>query len=127
MNEPAKKKILVVEDTKNLRDIVTFMLKQRGYDVISAAEGNEGLKKAKTEAPDLIILDAMLPNITGFDICANLKADPKYKTIPILMLTAITQGTDKGDDYWKLKSRADDFLSKPFKAQVLAERIEKLL
>lgn len=120
-------KILVVEDTKNLREIIAFMLKQRGFEVITAEEGNEALRKAKTEKPDLIVLDAMLPNITGFEICTELKADDQYKNIRILMLTAITQGTGKDDNYWKMKTRADGFLSKPFKARALLDEIEKLL
>ena len=121
------KKILVVEDTKNIREIVAFMLRNRGHEVMEAPDGEVGWKKATTENPDLIVLDAMLPGRTGFDICADLKASPKYQSIPVIILTAITQNTGKDDKYWKEKSMADDFMSKPFKPQELMERVEKLL
>jgi DNA-binding response OmpR family regulator len=121
------KRILVVEDTKNIRQIVVFMLKKRGYEVFEAEDGDDGYEKAKAIKPDLMVLDAMLPGRTGFEICGDLKADPAYSDIPIIMLTAITQDTDQTDDYWKEKAGADDFMSKPFRAQELLERIQKLL
>jgi DNA-binding response OmpR family regulator len=103
------------------------MLRGKGYEVLEAADGEDARRKATTEAPDLIVLDAMLPKVTGFTLCAELKADDRYKAIPILMLTAITRDTGKSDDYWREKSQADDFMSKPFKAQDLVSRVEKLL
>jgi DNA-binding response OmpR family regulator len=120
-------KILVVDDTKSIREIVAFMLRGKGYEVIEAADGEDARRKATSEAPDLLVLDAMLPKVTGFSLCAELKADERYRSIPILMLTAITRDTGKSDDYWREKSQADDFMSKPFKAQDLVSRVEKLL
>ena len=121
------KRILIVEDTKNIREIVAYMLRNRGHEVLEAADGDDGYKKAMGEQLDLIVLDAMLPGKTGFEICADLKNSDERKNIPVIMLTAITQDSGKDDKYWKEKSRADDFMSKPFKAQVLVGRIEKLL
>ncbi len=121
------KRVLIVEDTKNIREIVAFMLRNRGYEVVEAADGNDGWAKATTLAPDLLVLDAMLPHKTGFEICADMKADPKWKDVPVIMLTAITRDTGKSDEYWREKSKADDFVSKPFKAAELVVRIEKLL
>ncbi len=69
----------------------------------------------------------MLPGMTGVDICAQLKNNPKYDFIPIFMLTATTQGSMKSDEFWKTKSRADDFITKPFKSADLLARIEKIL
>ncbi|MBI2901324.1 MAG: response regulator [Planctomycetes bacterium] len=121
------KRVLIVEDTKNIREIVAYMLRNRGYEVIEAADGKDGWQKATTMAPDLLVLDAMLPHKTGFEICSDMKASAKWRSIPIIMLTAITRDTGKSDEYWKEKSKADDFVSKPFKAAELVVRIEKLL
>ena len=121
------KRILIVEVTKSIREIVAFMLRSKGYETVESGDGQDAEQKVRAQPPDLIVLDAMLPKKTGFDVCQTLKADETYKGIPILMLTAITRDTGKSDEYWKEKSRADDFMSKPFKATELVERIEKLL
>lgn len=121
------KRVLVVEDTANIRQIIAFALKQRGYEVLEAADGEEGLRRVHAEKPDLLILDAMLPLKTGFEVCTALKEDARTRTLPVLMLTAITQGTGKSDDYWREKSHADAFMSKPFKSQELMECVEKLI
>ena len=121
------KTILVVDDTKSIREIVAFMLRGRGYEVTEAGDGLDAREKIKAARPDLVVLDAMLPKLTGFDLCAELKADPDFKSMPILMLTAITKDTGKSDEYWRVKSQADDFMSKPFKATELVARVEKIL
>lgn len=121
------KSILVVDDTRSIREIVAFMLRGRGYEVEEAADGEEARSKIKSFKPDLIVLDAMLPKVTGFDLCAELKADKATQGLPILMLTAITKDTGKSDEYWREKSQADEFMSKPFKATELVARIEKLV
>jgi DNA-binding response OmpR family regulator len=121
------KRVLIVEDTKNIREIVAYMLRNRGYEVLEAADGRDGWQKATTENVDCIVLDAMLPHKTGFEICSDLKANTKFQHIPVIMLTAITRDTGRSDEYWKEKSKADDFMSKPFKAAELVVRIEKLL
>ena len=121
------KKILVVEDTKSIREIVAFMLRSKGYEIEESGDGQDAEAKVRKAPPDLIVLDAMLPKKTGFDVCQSLKTDQALKSIPILMLTAITRDTGKSDEYWKEKSQADDFMSKPFKATELVERIERLL
>jgi two-component system alkaline phosphatase synthesis response regulator PhoP len=121
------KKILVVDDTKSIREIVSYLLRSRGYEVIEAADGQDAWEKATTEGPDLIVLDAMIPKKTGFEICEELKNDERWKNIPILMLTAITRDSGKTDEYWREKSKADDFVSKPFKAPDLVQRVLRLL
>lgn len=121
------KKILIVEDTKSIREIVAFMLRSKGYETEESGDGQDAEQRVRSQAPDLIVLDAMLPKKTGFDVCQSLKADDALKKIPILMLTAITRDSGKSDEYWKEKSQADDFMSKPFKATELVERIERLL
>ena len=121
------KRILVVDDTKSIREIVSYLLRSRGYDVIESADGLDAWEKATTESPDLIVLDAMIPKKTGFEICEQLKKDDRWRKIPVLMLTAITRDSGKSDEFWKEKSQADDFVSKPFKAMDLVERILRLL
>jgi two-component system alkaline phosphatase synthesis response regulator PhoP len=120
-------KILVVEDTQSIREIIVFMLRGKGYEVLEAGDGQSGEETARRERPDLLILDAMLPKKTGFDLCASLRADPEFRDVRVLMLTAVTRDTGKDDDYWKRKSQADDFMSKPFKAADLMQRVERLL
>jgi DNA-binding response OmpR family regulator len=126
-NQFVAKRILIVEDTKSIREIVAFMLRSKGYETTESGDGQDAEQKVRAQPPDLIVLDAMLPKKTGFDVCQSLKADDALKGIPILMLTAITRDTGKSDEYWRQKSQADDFMSKPFKATELVERIEKLL
>lgn len=121
------KRILVVEDTKNIREIISYVLKNRGYEVLEAADGDTAWKLATTEKLDAMVLDAMLPGKKGFEICSDLKESDEYKHIPILILTAIAQGSGKDDDYWKEKSKADDFMSKPFRAQELLKRVQMLV
>jgi DNA-binding response OmpR family regulator len=120
-------KILVVEDTKNLRDIIAFTLRARGWEVIESGDGDDALEKAQTLQPNLIILDVMLPGKTGFEVCSALKGDDRYRDIPILMLSAVTKGSGKSDEHWRDLSCADAFMSKPFKALQLVECIESLL
>ena len=127
MIDGVPKTILVVDDTKSIREIVAFMLRGRGYEVLEAADGQEAREKIRANRPDLVLLDAMLPKVTGFDLCAEMKADEAFKSMPILMLTAITKDSGKTDEYWREKSQADDFMSKPFKVIELVVRIEKIL
>ena len=90
-----KKKILLIDDERDLVETVAFRLETAGYEVISVYDGKDGLDRAKKENPDLIILDLMLPRIDGYKICGLLKADAKYSKIPIIMLKARAQDSDK--------------------------------
>jgi two-component system alkaline phosphatase synthesis response regulator PhoP len=119
-----KKRILVVEDELDLLKLVEGRLKLNGYDVLLAADGNDGLKKAREEKPDLIILDIMLPYLDGFQICRMLKFDQAYKHIPIIMFTARVQDADK--ELGK-QMGADAYITKPFEAEVLLAKIKELL
>lgn len=119
-----KKRILIVDDEKDLVETVAFRLQANGYEVISAYDGQEGLDKAKKEKPDLIILDLMLPKIDGYKVCRMLKFDEKYKKIPIILFTACVQEEDKklGQDVG-----ADSYMTKPFEPQALLTQIKELL
>ena len=117
---PRAKKILVVDDTKDILLVVSRRLQSWGYEPITAESGEEGLRLAQEHLPDLILLDIMMPKMKGRDACAKLKADPKTAHIPVIFLTAlgladhIKAGMDLG---------ADDYIVKPFEPAELKERI----
>jgi DNA-binding response OmpR family regulator len=118
------KKILVVEDDPSCWRFIEYILQQEGYQVVQAKHGLEGIRKAQSEAPDLIVLDIMLPGIEGFEICRRLRADPQTAQLPILMLSAKAQEIDKATG---LKMGADDYLVKPADAVEIVTRINSLL
>ena len=116
-----KKKILVVEDEKTIADILVFNLGREGYDTMAAYDGAEGLHKALTESPDLILLDVMLPEMDGFEVCRRVRAQ---SDIPIIMLTAREEEADK---VMGLELGADDYITKPFSMRELIARCKALL
>jgi two-component system phosphate regulon response regulator PhoB len=120
----AKSKILIIEDEVSLVEVLTYNLEREGYEVVVASEGKEGLRKGQTHLPDLIILDLMLPGMSGLDICRELRASPKASAIPILMLTAKAEETDQVIGF---AMGADDYVTKPFSVKVLMQRIKVLL
>ncbi len=123
------KKILVVDDDPDLVEAAVITLKAKQYDVIAAYGGIEGLEKARTENPDLIVLDVMMPDKDGYAVCNELKKDQACCEIPIILLTAIgdhitsTTYTLSGG----METFADDFFQKPVNIQSLVNRIEELL
>lgn len=124
------KKILIVDDDPDLVEAVTIILESKNYDVVAAYGGIEGLEKAKTEEPDLIVLDVMMPDRDGYAVCKELKADPKYREIPILLLTAVVAQIPKSSRWTHqmgLETEADDYIDKPVEPAELVKRIEILL
>jgi two-component system alkaline phosphatase synthesis response regulator PhoP len=123
------KKILVVDDEPDLVEAVSIVLENKGYAVVKAYGGVEGLKKARTENPDLIVLDVMMPDKDGYAVCKELKADANYRSIPILLLTAVISNipTSKYTQEMGLETEADDFVVKPVEPQELVKRVERLL
>ena len=113
-----KKKILVVEDEKTISDILAFNLQRECYDTIAAYDGAEGLRCALEEAPDLILLDVMLPKMDGFEVCRQVR---EQKDTPIIMLTAREEETDKVTG---LELGADDYITKPFSMRELMARVK---
>jgi DNA-binding response OmpR family regulator len=99
-------------------------LRHEGYEVIAATNGLEGIRKANQEAPDLVILDVMLPGMDGFEICHQLRSEPETAHLPILMFSAKAQEIDKDTG---LKVGADDYLPKPAAPAEIVSRVEKLL
>ena len=119
------KKILVVDDEPFIVQMVTSRLNAAGYEAISAKDGEEGLIKARSENPDLVILDVMMPKMDGFAVCATLKQDERYQKIPIILFTA--KAGDEARQIGMEDCGADDYLPKPFEAQKLLEKISGLL
>ncbi len=117
-------KILIVDDEKDIVETLSFMLKTKGYETITAYDGEEGLKLAKEEHPDLIILDVMMPKINGYKICRLLKYDAKYKNIPIVMVTARSQ---EGDKLIGEETGADRYITKPFEFSDILDVINELI
>ena len=125
MDRPEKKeKLLVVEDEVDIRELISFNLEMCGYEVIRAADGLEGWEKARSENPDLIILDLMLPGIDGFEVCKRLRSEKATQSMPVIMLTARSEEESmvKG-----LELGADDYVTKPFSPRVLVARVKAVL
>jgi len=120
----AKGKILVVDDEVNITQILEFSIGAEGYEVITAANGEEAIDKARREQPDLIILDVMMPKIDGYEACRILKANPLTKSIPVVLLTAKGRDIDKRLGY---EVGATDYIIKPFSPNKLVDRIHQLL
>lgn len=115
-------KILVVEDEKNIRELIEFNLKNEGYEVNTAADGREALNKLSEEI-DLVVLDLMLPEVDGMEVCRKMRGDKKLRQIPIIMLTA------KGEEVERilgLEMGADDYMTKPFSPRELVARIKAI-
>ncbi|MGB8658126.1 MAG: response regulator transcription factor [Candidatus Zixiibacteriota bacterium] len=118
------KKILIIEDDKDIVDLLKLYLTKEGFVHKEASDGFSGLQKAKAESFDLIILDLMLPEMDGLQVCKELRGDPKTASIPIIMLTAKAEETDK---IVGLELGADDYVTKPFSPKELVARVKALL
>ena len=118
------KRILIVEDDPSVLRATSFILEKEGYEVLTAVDGLEGLRRAKDDNPDLLVLDVMLPGIDGFEICHSLRTESQTAHLPILMFSAKGQETDKATG---LKVGADEYLTKPVERTVLLSKVEALL
>ena len=119
-----KSKILVIDDEPDAIELIEFNLKQAGYEVITAADGTEALKKARSVRPALILLDVMLPEVDGLEVCKILRRDPITADTPIIMLTAKAAEIDR---VLGLELGADDYVTKPFSPRELVLRVKKML
>lgn len=118
------KKILVVDDEEGARYLIKTVLDNAGFDVIEAKSGKESLELLEKTVPDLVILDVMMPNMDGWEVCREIKSDPRSKDIPVLMLTIKDQALD-----FKISSasKADLHMTKPFHNERLVENVKSLL
>jgi two-component system phosphate regulon response regulator PhoB len=120
----SKPRILIIEDERSLVKPLEYNFAREGYETIVAHEGTEGLRKAQTVLPDLILLDIMLPGMNGLEICKELRAGDRTREIPVIMLTARTEEMDQVVGF---SVGADDYVTKPFSTKVLLQRIKALL
>ena len=119
-----KSKVLVVDDEPEAVELIEFNLKGAGFDVVTASDGAEALNKARRIQPSLVILDVMMPEIDGMEVCKLLRRDPATSNIPIIMLTAKASEVDR---VLGLELGADDYVVKPFSPRELVLRVKKLL
>ena len=117
-------KILIAEDERDIRDLITFTLGFAGFEVVAAANGEEAVNLARQEIPDLILMDVRMPRKTGYEACALMKADAKLKDIPVIFLSAKGQDSEIQTG---LQAGAADYLLKPFAPDQLTERIQSVL
>ena len=118
-----KTKVLVIEDDRSLAEVLTYNLKQAGYDALLSTDGQDGLLQAQIKSPDIVLLDLMLPVIDGLDVCRRLRAGTSTKDLLIVMLTA---KAEESDELVGFTLGADDYVTKPFSVKVLLERIKAL-
>ena len=120
----SKGKILVVDDEIYIVHILDFSLGMEGYEVVTALDGEQALEKMKSERPDLIVLDIMMPKLDGYEVCKSVKGNPDTAHIPVILLSAKGRNVDQklGFDVG-----ADDYITKPFSPRKLVERINQLL
>jgi DNA-binding response OmpR family regulator len=117
-------RILVVDDEVDVLELVTYNLRRAGYEVSLATNGLDAIDLARSQRPDLIILDLMLPEVHGFDVCDVLRKDPTTANIPIIMLTAWASDSAR---VLGLEVGADDYITKPFSPRELVLRVNKLV
>ena len=117
-------KILVAEDEKQIADMIAFKLTNNGHQVIRAQDGEQAMKLVQSDLPDLIMLDAMMPGLGGFEVLRRLKADPAFSAVPVIMVTA--KGHER-DVLSGLQGGAVDYVVKPFSLKELAARVELAL
>jgi DNA-binding response OmpR family regulator len=119
-----EKKVLICDDEPYILESVSFIVKEEGYQVLTAEDGNEGLRLLRSERPDLVLLDIMMPGKTGFEVCREVKADTSMCSTYVILLTAMGQDRDMEDGY---QSGADEYITKPFSPRSLRRRLHELL
>jgi two-component system phosphate regulon response regulator PhoB len=124
MADSPRKKILVVDDESDVADLVAYHLKATGFDVETVNDPTHSIGTARSFMPDLVILDVMMPEINGIQICRMLRADPKLKQVPVIFLTAKVEENDRIQG---LETGADDYVCKPFSTKELVLRVQNIL
>ena len=118
------KKIMVVDDEPYIARVIKFKLEQEGYQVFSANDGITGLNKIKEDKPDLVLLDVMMPGLSGYEVCQKIKADAELSGIPVVILTAKGQERDREQGF---NVGANDYITKPFSPNRLLELVKSII
>jgi two-component system alkaline phosphatase synthesis response regulator PhoP len=118
------KKIMVVDDEPYIARVIKFKLEQEGYTVISANDGQSGLQKIKEEKPDMVLLDVMMPGLSGYEVCQKIREDAELAGIPVVILTAKGQERDREQG---LTMGASDYITKPFSPNRLLELVKSMI
>jgi len=118
------RKVLIVDDELHILESVSYVVRSIGMDPLTAEDGEEAVRLAQTQRPDLIILDVMLPKLSGLQVCESIRAHPDTRQIPILMLSARGQ---ESDEVQGMQAGADEYMTKPFSPRRLRARIEELV
>lgn len=121
----AKKTIMVVDDEESLRELLSAILSEEDYDVITAVDGKDCLNKLKESKPDLVLLDMMMPGISGREVCEKIRNDPKTKSLKVAFLT-VAKFSESGKEVLK-KMNVSDYITKPFDNDNLIKRIKKII
>jgi DNA-binding response OmpR family regulator len=116
--------VLVVDDDPDIRELVAFKLEQLGHTVVQERDGESGLAAAQQTAPDLILLDVMMPKLTGIEVCRKLREDTGTATVPVILITAKAQEADVERGF---AAGADDYIVKPFSPRELASRVQAVV
>jgi twitching motility two-component system response regulator PilH len=120
----AREKILVVDDSPTDLALMVAPLRSRGYEVLTASDGEEALRMVRDERPSCVVLDVVMPRKNGFQVCRTLKNDPESKHIPVILLTSKSERTD---ELWGKRQGADVYMTKPFSADALLAHVRELV
>ena len=116
--------VLVIEDSKSTRKMMSQLLSERGLKVKTAPDGVQALKMLPTISPDVVVLDIVMPNMNGYEVCRKIKANPKTKDVPVIICSAKSEDFDR---YWGIKQGADAYIAKPFEKRELIATINQFL
>lgn len=124
MSEPTAPRVLVADDEPDVRELVVYRLRRAGYEVVEAVNGEDALRLALEDVPDLVVADVMMPRIDGYELTRRLRAEEATKHVPVILLTARTQEADVSQGF---EAGADDYLKKPFNPDELVARTRAVL
>jgi len=119
--------VLVVDDEEVIQNVLKIALERKGFVVKTAGDGQQALDQIHHQRPDLLLLDLKMPRFNGYQLFAQLKSDENFKTIPIIVITAVTQDSDREDEEWARRMGAEGFLTKPFDLDDLGRRVEEMV